>query len=89
MSIFKNPDAKIKINARNRIDGLELLSYLNEKCIAVTFFDPQYRGVLDKLKYGNEGVLRDKARSSLPQMDEFTIIKFIILGNIGIKRKHS
>ena len=77
MSIFKSPDCKIKINARNRLDGLELLSCLNNSCIAVTFFDPQYRGVLDKLKYGNEGVSRGKARSSLPQMDENTIIKFI------------
>ena len=77
MSIFKSPDCKIKINARNRLDGLELLSYLNNSYIAVTFFDPQYRGVLDKLKYGNEGVSRGKARSSLPQMDEDMIMKFI------------
>ena len=77
MSIFKSPDCKIKINARNRLDGLELLSCLNNSCIAVTFFDPQYRGVLDKLKYGNEGVSRGKARSSLPQMDEDMIMKFI------------
>ena len=41
------------------------------------FFDPQYRGVLDKLSYGNEGVSRGKARSSLPQMDETVIFEFI------------
>lgn len=41
------------------------------------FFDPQYRGVLDKLKYGNEGKGRGKARCELEQMDEETIINFI------------
>ena len=56
---------------------MKLLESLNDNSIAVTFFDPQYRGVLDKLKYGNEGVSRGKARSSLPQMDNETIIKFI------------
>jgi len=77
MSIFKNIDCKIKINSKNRIEGLELLEAVNDSCVAVTFFDPQYRGVLDKLKYGNEGVSRGKARSSLPQMEEEKIIKFI------------
>lgn len=41
------------------------------------FFDPQYRGVLDKLKYGNEGQARGKARCELTQMDEDTIVNFI------------
>ena len=27
-------------------------------CTPLVFFDPQYRGVLDKLKYGNEGADR-------------------------------
>ena len=40
------------------------------------FFDPQYRGVLDKLSYGNEGKQRGKARSSLPQMGADTIQEF-------------
>jgi site-specific DNA-methyltransferase (adenine-specific) len=31
------------------------------------FFDPQYRGVLDKLKYGNEGA-RQRGRFNLPPM---------------------
>lgn len=41
------------------------------------FFDPQYRGVLDKLKYGNEGKKRGRARAQLEQMNEETIITFI------------
>ncbi len=45
--------------------------------IAATFFDPQYRGILDKLKYGNEGKSRVKERCTLKQMDEETIVKFI------------
>ena len=65
------------INDKNIVNGLDLLMYLNENSIATTFFDPQYRGVLDKLKYGNEGKSRGKARSELQQMDEDTIISFI------------
>ena len=41
------------------------------------FFDPEYRGVLDKLKFGNEGKYREKARCKLPQMDESIIKNFI------------
>lgn len=65
------------LNKKNIADGLELLADINDQTIATAFFDPQYRGVLDKLKYGNEGVARGKARSDLAQMDEKTIIKFI------------
>lgn len=50
---------------------------MKDNSIATAFFDPQYRGVLDKLKYGNEGKGRGKARSELKQMDEETIINFI------------
>lgn len=64
-------------NQRNQIDGLELLRMIASKTVTAAFFDPQYRGILDKMKYGNEGVSRGKARCSLPQMDEDTIIRFI------------
>lgn len=67
-----------KLNKRNLTDGLDLLSDINDKSIATAFFDPQYRGVLDKLKYGNEGQSRGKARCDLAQMDESTIIQFIV-----------
>ena len=40
-------------------------------------FDPQYRGILDKMQYGNEGVSRGQRRSGLPQMPEDTIAAFI------------
>lgn len=65
------------INKKNKADGLDLLADINDKTIATAFFDPQYRGVLDKLKYGNEGKSRGRARSELVQMDEDTIVKFI------------
>lgn len=68
---------KILLNHKNKIDGLVLLKGIDTESVKVTFFDPQYRGVLDKLSYGNEGVGRGKARSSLQQMDLGTIIKFI------------
>lgn len=66
-----------RLNHRNLADGLDLLADMNDKSVATAFFDPQYRGVLDKLKYGNEGKARGKARSELTQMDEDTIVKFI------------
>ena len=70
-------NAICKINYRNKIDGLKLLNNINDSKVSVAFFDPQYRGVLDKLKYGNEGKSRGKARHDLKQMDEDTIVSFI------------
>ena len=66
-----------KINFKNKTDGLKLLKDIKSDCIKLAFFDPQYRGVLDKLQYGNEGVNRGKARHDLPQMPEEVIINFI------------
>jgi len=63
-------------NAPNQADGLELLRALKPDSFSLCIFDPQYRGVLDKQKYGNEGS-RQKKRSVLPQMHETQIISFI------------
>lgn len=71
------PDV-IKINQRQKMDGIELLNYLPDKSIVVAFFDPQYRGILDKMNYGNEGEQRSRARCSLKQMTEKDIHKFIV-----------
>ena len=65
------------MNYRNRADGLALLADIKDGSIATVFFDPQYRGVLEKLKYGNEGKTRGRARSGLKQMNEPTIIRFV------------
>ena len=64
-------------NARLKMDGLKFLSMLPEATVPVAFFDPQYRGVLDKLRYGNEGEQRGQRRCSLKQMTPDTIAKFI------------
>lgn len=66
------------INKQIKANGLDLLADINDKTVAVAFFDPQYRGILDKLKYGNEGQARNKARCELVQMDDDTIINFIL-----------
>ena len=75
MSLLKS--STYTINKKNKANGLDLLADINDKTVATAFFDPQYRGVLDKLKYGNEGQARGKARCELTQMDEDTIVNFI------------
>ena len=63
------------VNRKNKMNGLDLLDLLDKESIKVTFFDPQYRGVLDKLSYGNEGKSRGKDRSALPQMSQEIILE--------------
>ena len=50
---------------------------LDDNSVKCSFFDPQYRGILDNLKYGNEGQTRGKSRHELQQMTETTIVEFI------------
>ena len=68
---------RLKINTRLKMDGLELLEQLPAGAIPVAFFDPQYRGILDRLSYGNEGKRRSQRRCALKQMSEKTIAGFI------------
>jgi len=67
----------LKLNARLKMDGLKLLAKLPAESIPVAFFDPQYRGILDKMSYGNEGKGRSQRRCALQQMSEATIAEFI------------
>ncbi len=67
----------VKVNYRNTCNGIDLLQAMKRKSVKAVFFDPQYRGVLDKLTYGNEGEERGKSRSSLPQMTEERIKFFL------------
>ena len=67
----------LQLNTRLKMDGLKFLSQLPQNSFPVAFFDPQYRGILDKLKYGNEGRERGRARCALEQMSEETIGEFI------------
>jgi len=69
--------AHLEPNTRLKMDGLEFLSALPEAAIPVAFLDPQYRGVLEKLSYGNEGESRGKRRSALEQMSEAAIGQFV------------
>ncbi len=80
-SIRTNHDPFIKkssflLQAKNKANGLDLLDALCPEIIKTAFFDPQYRGIMDKMKYGNEGA-RQKQRVALQQMDKETIIQFI------------
>ena len=54
-------------NVVQRGDALTLLRSLRDSCTQLVFFDPQYRGVLDHLQYGNEGS-RQRGRAGLPAM---------------------
>jgi site-specific DNA-methyltransferase (adenine-specific) len=52
-----------------RGDALELLQSLPAASSPLVFFDPEFRGPLDRLKFGNEGE-RQRGRASLPAMSE-------------------
>jgi hypothetical protein len=45
------------MNVMQRGDALALLRSLPDGCTPLVFFDPQYRGVLGKLRYGAAGAL--------------------------------
>ncbi len=67
----------LKLNARLKMDGMKLLEKLPAESIPVAFFDPQYRGILDKMAYGNEGRKRGQRRCALQQMSEQVIAEFV------------
>lgn len=73
---------ELKPNERLKMDGIDFLKPLPDAAIPVAFLDPQYRGVLDKLGYGNEGEKRGRRRVELQQMDDEKIGEFIL----GINR---
>ena len=64
------------LNKKNKMNGLHLLNNTPDNFVKLVFLDPQYRGVLDKLSYGNEGS-RQKKRAQLPQMEDDVIRKFV------------
>ncbi len=67
---------RIKRNARQRMDGLALLRSLPDRSVSLVNLDPQYRSVLDRQEYGNEGD-RQKGRAELPQMTDEQIAQFV------------
>ncbi|WP_196483003.1 DNA methyltransferase [Burkholderia cepacia] len=69
-------EVKELADVRQKMNGLELLGKFSDGAVPAVFFDPQYRGVLDKLKHGNEGA-RQKGRAELSQMSEEVITEFV------------
>lgn len=67
---------KSLLNKRNKFDGLKFLKMIPDRSITTAFLDPQYRGILDKMGYGNEGKTRGRKRSELPQMGNVIITEF-------------
>ena len=67
---------KAQRNAVNVMDGRDLLRDLPADSVPLVFFDPQYRAVLDKLKFGNEGA-RQGRRHALQAMPDEVIGGFI------------
>ena len=67
----------MKANAENTGDGLKMLKSLKTDSAALVFFDPQYRAIMDKMKYGNEGS-RQRQRFDMPQMTIPQIRKFAV-----------
>lgn len=68
---------KARLDTRLCMCGLKLLGEIADASIAATFFDPQYRGILDKMGYGNEGVNRGRRRCGLRQMPRDEIGAFV------------
>jgi site-specific DNA-methyltransferase (adenine-specific) len=60
---------QFRFDVAQRGDALELLQSLPDGSAALAVFDPQFRGVLDRLHFGNEGA-RQKDRCALPAMTD-------------------
>lgn len=69
----------LPLDTRIQMDGFDFLEQLHAagRTFPCAFFDPQYRGVLDKMAYGNEGEGRGQRRSALPQMANDEIEEWI------------
>ena len=64
------------INTREKRDCLDFLKSLSTHEATICFADFQYRGILDKMNYGN-GEEKQKERHDLPQMSMDYIIQSI------------
>jgi site-specific DNA-methyltransferase (adenine-specific) len=64
------------LNKKNCVDGLELMRQIPDRAISCCFADFQYRGIMDKMDYGNEGA-RQVGRAQLQQMPEDLIFEFV------------
>jgi hypothetical protein len=62
---YRPLEGDMLLNVAQCRDALDLLRALPAGCAPLAFFDPQHRGVLDRLKFGNEGA-RQRGRAKLP-----------------------
>lgn len=67
MQYYGNTTENKILNVKLKVDSLQLLQSIESNSVSCCFFDPQYRGNLDKLNYGNESE-RQTDRTLLPQM---------------------
>lgn len=70
------PDLKVERNVRQRMNGRALLRSLPDRSAALAVIDPQYRAMLDRQAYGNEGA-RQKGRAALQAMTDADIADFV------------
>jgi len=61
---------RFDLDGANEGDALALLCAIPSESTKLTFWDAQYRQLLQKLRYGNEGVSRGKRRKKLPAMTQ-------------------
>jgi site-specific DNA-methyltransferase (adenine-specific) len=66
--MLMHTDQIFERNVAQRGDALELLRSLPDGCARLGFFDPQFRELLERQKYGNEGEQRQSVRAALPAM---------------------
>jgi site-specific DNA-methyltransferase (adenine-specific) len=64
-------------NKHVQMNGLDLMGGIPDAYVSACVFDPQYREILDKMKFGNEGD-RMSARASLEQMPTSVIMEFLV-----------
>jgi site-specific DNA-methyltransferase (adenine-specific) len=63
------------LDTMNKADGLDLLRGTPDNFSKLFIFDPQYRHLMDHMKFGNEGE-RQKGRALLPQQSDSEIGRF-------------
>jgi site-specific DNA-methyltransferase (adenine-specific) len=69
--LFQVPKAPgFDLDVANEGDALALLRAIDSESTKLTFWDAQYRQLLQKLCYGNEGVSRGRRRKMLPAMTQ-------------------
>lgn len=67
---------RVEKNVRQKMDGLALLRALDDRSADAIVLDPQYRAILDKMRYGNEGE-RQRGRATLRQQGDAEIEQFV------------